>query len=545
MKTLLEMPLRVVRFVSHHLLARIFVGVIISVALATAAYTAYTHALERSNREGALLHRAEGLAKTMAETLAVPLFDFNVVAVTSAVVALKQDPDIISLRVLDQEGKVVASHGNEPTVADNLHLRVAQDISYSSSTRKNTRVGRLEMVFSKASVEKDLRDRLASNLLADALLALAILAATYVMMRQAAVPLNDIIRSLGKLANDETDIQLSGLRERDEIGRMSVALRSFKKAIERRREAEGAVMSLLAEKNAVLDNALVGILTTQDGRITSCNRRVEEIFGYASSELVGQSTRLFAYSDSAYESTEARIAEVFARSQSYSTEQQFRRKNGSAFWGAMTGSLAVSVDGQTRVQIWIFADISERVRVQRELDDYRQHLEKLVVERTAELARAKEQAEAASRAKGEFLANMSHEIRTPMNSVLGMAYLALRTRLDPQQRDYIEKIQISGQHLLGLINDILDMSKIEAGKLELDPTDFELQTIFDNVTTLLGAKAAEKGLKWIAEFDPALGAPMRGDVLRLSQILVKLCGQRGEVHRAWQGDGARPPDQRG
>lgn len=136
------------------------------------------------------------------------------------------------------------------------------------------------------------------------------------------------------------------------------------------------------------------------------------------------------------------------------------------------------------------------------------------------LKEAKNIAEEAAKAKADFLANMSHEIRTPMNAIMGMIYLIQKTDLNEKQRDYIDKIQASSQHLLGIINDILDFSKIEAGKCEIEKIDFKLDQVLDNVEALIGEKCLSKGIKLIFDIDPELPNNLKGDPLRIGQVLI-------------------------
>ncbi len=194
-----------------------------------------------------------------------------------------------------------------------------------------------------------------------------------------------------------------------------------------------------------------------------------------------------------------------AKQNTYDVEFRFMQKDGSYIWIRARGKI-VERDAQgTPLR---FVGTHSDITVQKEIEQ--------------QMIKAQQQAEAANKAKSEFLANMSHEIRTPMNVIIGMSQLALGTDLKPIQKNYIEKVNYSAATLLAIINDILDFSKIEAGKMDMELIDFRLQSIFDHIDTLIRYKAEEQGLELTITLAADIPKTLKGDPLRLGQILINL-----------------------
>ncbi|MDH5353408.1 MAG: ATP-binding protein [Gammaproteobacteria bacterium] len=216
-------------------------------------------------------------------------------------------------------------------------------------------------------------------------------------------------------------------------------------------------------------------------------------------------------------------------------EYRVPTKKGDIRWLSVSGVPYFNIDGSFAGYRGVGHDINERKQLEEEVKTHRDNLEKTVELRTIELARAKEEAEAANSAKSAFLANMSHEIRTPLNAVLGMANIGLRDSSDSHSQVAFNKIQESGKHLLGVINEILDFSKIEAGKLALESLPFNLLSVIDNVINMNYERAQNRSLKLNVNLMGDLPAWVIGDPLRLQQILLNLISnaikftQKGEV----------------
>jgi PAS domain S-box-containing protein len=277
-----------------------------------------------------------------------------------------------------------------------------------------------------------------------------------------------------------------------------------------------------SELRKTMMESLPGVFYVFDaaGRFLMWNRNMERIAGRSAEELaLTHPLELFDENDKA--AVAERIHDAFAQGQS-SVDADMVAKDGSRTCLSLTG-LRLEIDGQT-VLIGTGIDISARKKAALELEQHRSHLEELVVSRTVELSAAKEAAEAASRAKSTFLANMSHEIRTPMNAIIGLTYLLQKEIKTPKPHGQLLKVGEAAQHLLSVINDVLDLSKIEAGRMSLEMSDFSLVRVIDHTLSICGERGLAKRLKLIKEIDPNVPARLRGDSLRLGQVLLNFVG---------------------
>jgi two-component system sensor histidine kinase/response regulator len=297
-----------------------------------------------------------------------------------------------------------------------------------------------------------------------------------------------------------------GISLRDETGRSHRAAGSItdiheqKQAEKELREREERFSSLVANIPGVVYRCELD----EHWTMSFMSDRIEEISGYPASDFIGNRVRSFGSiihpDDIAH--VEQMVSEGLRENRYYVIEYRIVHADGSARWVYEKGS---AIDDGAYLDGVIF-DVTERKRMEGALHEARQA------------------AEAANEAKSAFLANMSHEIRTPMNGIIGMTELALDTDLTPEQREYLNTVQSSGDALLALINDILDFSKIEAGRIELDPDDFLLRDSISDTLSPLAMRAATKKLELAYDVHANVPDALVGDVYRLRQILVNLVG---------------------
>jgi len=288
--------------------------------------------------------------------------------------------------------------------------------------------------------------------------------------------------------------------------------------IGKRLEAERKLRESEERFREVFEHAPFGLcLTGLDGRITQVNAALCRMLGFSKEEMLGTAWAQRTHPDDL--DSFLRSMEQWWKDPSgcMEVEQRYIQRDGNVLWGRVRISLVRDRGGDPLLRVVHVEDITERKRAQ------------------DELIYAREGAEAANRAKSCFLANMSHEIRTPMNGVLGMLQLLAETKLTAEQLEYANVAQESGRVLLALIDDILDLSKIEARKISLERLTFNLRHTVEEVVQLLRVQANAKGIEFHSRLAEEIPVFLRGDAHRLRQVLTNLCAnaikftERGEV----------------
>ena len=323
------------------------------------------------------------------------------------------------------------------------------------------------------------------------------------------------LEGLARRIEDGDYAARSHWRSSDELGQLATALDRMAEAIARRNRELLQVGDKLGSIFRASPDPIV-ITERSSGRFIEVNDAFTRVLGFSRGEVLGRNViELGFWREPA--AREAMLAALGHASRLSNYRTQCCRKDGAAVPVLMSVEV-LWLDGKECL-IAVAHDISEQIQAEAALASYHSELEEMVRQRTRELEEARENALAAGRAKAAFLSNMSHEIRTPMNGIIGMLHLLRREHPDGQQLAYLEKIEHSARHLLTIINDILDLSKIDAGKLSIEYEPVSLPQIFANVRSIIGELADLKRLEVRAELDP-LPEGLEGDATRITQGLL-------------------------
>jgi PAS domain S-box-containing protein len=416
------------------------------------------------------------------------------------------------------EGYCLRCHGAADEAPESIRRNYSESYGYQEGELRGVMSIKLPLARYETSLRQRWLDRLGRDLLGFVILfgVLGVLMDRMVLRR-----LQQVREGTRKLAAGDlaTRVTVAG---QDEMADLAQGFNRMAEEVAAREQ----LLALQHRKlDAILQAAPVGIGMTVKRVFVEANSHLCEMLGYARGELLAQEVRLIYVDDAEYERVGRMMAGRVGADGRGSTEIRWRRKDGQAI-DVLLSLGALVPDDPAQGVVFAALDISEVKRNQVELERHRLHLEELVRERTRQFEEAKVAAEAASRAKSAFLANMSHEIRTPMNAIIGLTHLMLRDSADPLQQGRIAKVGEAAQHLLALINDILDISKIEAGRMTLEEADFELDHVLENVCALVAERAQARGLELIMDIDPALtrATQLRGDPTRLTQAVLNYVG---------------------
>ena len=528
--------------------------------------------------DGALLERSKLMARQLASSSEYAVFSGNTALLQRHVDAALAQQDINRVEVLDAAAQpLLGGAGGEQEEAllakANMSTPVYQDgdvlLLYEPIVTTQIKLDELEretgpapvadkplgaviVEISKHQLNRQKHEILVFNLVVTLLILMATLMVGLWAARRITRPIMGMSLAIRRIEEGNLDTRISpqpkGLELNalaNGINQMAQQLQQDRGILEQRieeatqelRRRSTEALRASEERLHEIINVMPVALFVKDSasRIILMNRACEEQWGMAFSNLQGTDASKFFPPEQVAASL-AKDREVFAGILQVDFEE-------SVWNAALQENRTVHTfkkpvfdqEGKPLYLICVSLDVTERKLSEETLRKLNEGLEIRIEQRTRELAHAKEMAEMANRAKGEFIANMSHEIRTPMNSVLGMALLALRAETNPRQRDYLKKIQLSGEHLLGIIDSILDLSKIDAGKLDMETVDFELGAVIENLANLVSAKAEEKHLGLVFDIDPSLPRYLRGDPLRLNQVLINLANnaikftEQGEI----------------
>jgi PAS domain S-box-containing protein len=538
----LEMPLIRNSSIQRKLTFVIVCTSLVGLSLACLSFDLY----ERKSFRGAMTSELSALADTLGANTAASLAFNDRKSATDVLGALRAEKHIVGACLYDNHGVVFAEYRRDgngtglampPRREDGEVFGKESVILYRTVSLGGEKSGAIAIISDLGALQEKFRQYTEISIIVILLSVLATYLVSSRLLRLITEPILHLAEIAGRVTAKEDYTVRAVARGKDEIGTL---IGSFNQMLER-----------IQERDAALQSAKDELEMRVQARTTELQMEVNERMR-AEEALSEERKVLRALIDNVPDFMYVKDAECRFVVANLSVAQQMGAKTPEELLGKtdfdfyprevaapfFEDEQRVIRSGQAEVNreekgLDINGNVSQVMTTQVPLRDKNgrvtglagigrdiTHLKKV----QEEMQKAREAAEAASRAKSEFLANMSHEIRTPLNGVMGMTDLALETELTPEQREYLETVKMSSDTLLTVINDILDFSKIEAGKIDLEDTDFNLRDSLETTLKTLALRADEKGLELMCEVAPEVPEVVRGDSTRLRQIVINLVG---------------------
>ena len=499
------------------------------VVLATAAVsvTVLTNQ-ERERRMRELEARADRIASLFSRSLAPTLWTVDLGAVQGQLEALAPNPEVVHFRVTTPGQGTVGAVVRQPAADLSKAVVLRRPIVYTPRGGAPQEVGQVEVAFTRAVAEQAIRNAQNTITTLIATVMVVLYAVTFVLLRRlVSRRIVQMEETVDRIASGDFAARCA-VHSHDELGRLAVRVNAMADTLD---QSTCQLRLGEAKYRGIFENAAEGIFRLdREGRLHDANPALAWLLGYPSPQALMDAANA-AHAPArdpapffSQEQVQALFRNLDEQGQIVGAAHQLTRVDGARIWVLLNARPhEPGAPGGARAELeGLLTDITAREQAVQDLRRHRDELEHAVRERTAQLEEAKRRAEEANRAKSDFLANMSHEIRTPMNAIIGMTHLALQSDLNPRQQNYVQKIDVAAESLLGIVNDILDFSKIEAGKLDIEHVEFHLGDVLDNLASVLGMKAEEKGLELLYVAPPDLPLALVGDPLRLSQVLMNL-----------------------
>ncbi|EGB14138.1 multi-sensor hybrid histidine kinase [Pseudodesulfovibrio mercurii] len=508
-------------------------SLIVVVVLSTFAISSITFILLFQKSEAQFQQRADEALTHLANSLESYLWHMEEESVVNLCNTFANIDIVVFIEVRDHRGNDIYRYGE---ITPGETILKEKRISYDNIEVGTVRLGLTPAIFREKVYETTWISLLS---LLSVVIVLG-LSTRFILNRGLRMPLGQLISRIDGLSAGEYTEYVD---EKEGFQEVQLILSKFNEMAEQVRLRETELRESEEKYRRLFETSIEGIVMIDvTEHIFEVNRIFADMLGYSEEELVGKFVPDLIHG----EDQKNHEKEIALRRAGHASqyERRLARKDGSEVWTMISASPQFDARGEFNGVFAMITDITPLRIAQANLKTAYDELEKRVVERTDELnktnrlltseihirkqtekeiIKAKEAAEKATLAKSEFLANMSHEIRTPMNAIIGMTHLIKMTELSATQRDYLNKIDISAKSLLGIINDVLDLSKIEAGMLTVESVGFKLEQVLEQLTTIVSPRANEKKLEFLISVGKDVPPAIQGDPMRMAQILINLC----------------------